>query len=81
MNKEFNRPEPIIEVGQVFKVQFTDLTHTGQGIAKISGKNLKGVEYSISGFCSLAAIGDQGIIELTQIKRLCAREICQTVSG
>jgi len=70
MNKEFNRPEPIIEVGQVFKVQFTDLTHTGQGIAKISGKNLKGVEYfNFPVFVPLAAIGDQGIIELTQIKK------------
>jgi len=70
MNRETNRPEPTIEVGQHFKVKFVDLTHTGQGVAKISGKNSKGVEYqNFPVFVPLATIGDQGMIELTQIKK------------
>lgn len=71
--EKFERREyiaPTIEVGQRFKVEFTSMTHDGQGVCKINGKDANGIEitnYPV--FVPFAITAEQGMIELIQIKK------------
>lgn len=65
-----NSKEKYLEVGERFKVAFSGYTHEGLAIAKINGKDRKGVEYTNFPLFVFGALNDElGFVEITRMNK------------